>query len=605
MRLRGITLANFRSFAGETEIPLGRITCLVGPNGAGKSNILDGMQKISAILSGANYLPDSTDYFDDNDKTEMRLGATFELSDSAQGALLDRPKIKSGAALRSDLVGEPLFRFVRYTVAFKDGAMQKQEICLSDADNKLQPFVITILKGKRCDIDLRSIEAVNLRNLALPDIVSYRMQEEQQPTTKYLFGKLDHSLSAAVQSLFSAVRIVPVDRTIPATVPAHQSGDLSPDGQNLPNELNDLRRVEQYKFDELMASTTHNDPLGIEPRTVGSDLVLEAREKGLSRKTIHTDLGSGQIQTMILGWLAFRQWGTIIVVKEPEMHLHAERQKQILRLIRDRSAKDGTQFIIETHSPVFLGAGQDESGVLVTKDACRSHAAEIGPENVDIIRHELGITHADALDPTNILFVEGLSDRVVFNALLRAVSPEHAFSTMIYSLHGALKTINLGALIRYLEADGRRMFIILDADDEARRQVGELETGGLLAANYYFLAKNLEDEFDSDLVVKAASKMAAATGADFSLNAGELEDRRQKGDDVIAVVDEHWTRSARTRLHKVELAKYMVDLLDGEIPRGIRDALEAAVAHFEKGDGSDIRASGRPSRITAASVGRS
>lgn len=602
MRLHSITLANFRSFEAESEIPLGRITSVIGRNGAGKSHVLDGLQKISAILSGGDYKPDRADYFDDNDEAEMRLGATFELSDSAQRALLERPRTKS-AASSDDLVGKPLFRLVRYTAAFKGGALQRQEICLSDRDGKLQPFVIAALRGKRYDTDLRHIEDVNLKNPILPDIQSYHRQEEQRPSMEYLFGKLDHSLSDAVQGLFSGVRFIPTDRVIPDKVPAHQSDDLAPDGRNLPNELNDLRRADQDRFDEIMASITHGDPLGIEPHTAGTDLVLKAREEGLSRGTIHTDLGSGQLQTLILGWLVFRQRGTIIVVKEPELHLHAERQRQILRLIRDRSAGDGTQFVIETHSPVFLGNSNDEHVVLVTKDASRSSAAEIGPENVGLIRRELGITHADTLHPPNILFVEGLSDRIVFDAFLRVVSPEHAFLTTIYSLHGARKTINLGALINYLKAGGSRMFAILDEDEEVRRQVEELEEDGLLDDNYHFLAKSLEDEFDSDLIVKAAGEVAAAAGVELSLDAGELQDGREGDDTVIEVVKKHWAKSTCTTLSKPELARRMVSLLDGHPPRGIRVALEAAVGHFKKDDDDDAR--GRTAAPSGGTGGRS
>ena len=156
MMLRSITLDNFKSFEGKTEIPLRRITSLIGKNGAGKPNILDGMQKISAIPLGHEYMPKPADYFDgDDDKAEMRLGVTFDLPNSVQQALLNRPKTRSSSTPREDLVGGPLFKIARHTVAFKSGAMQEQEICLSDGNEKLHPFVFVTPKGKKCDIDIR------------------------------------------------------------------------------------------------------------------------------------------------------------------------------------------------------------------------------------------------------------------------------------------------------------------------------------------------------------------------------------------------------------------------------------------------------------------
>ena len=402
----------------------------------------------------------------------------------------------------------------------------------------------------------------------------------------------DHALFAAAQKMFAEMKVIPADRAIPPRVPARQSDGLSADGRNLPNALNDLRRADQAEFDKRMASITHNDPLGVEPRTVGTDLMLEAREEGISRNTPHTDLGTGQIQTLILGLHVFGGSSAVFVVKEPELHLHAERQKQILRQIRGRSAKDGTQFIIETHSPVFLGAGPGERVVLVTKDAGQSSITEIGPDNVGLIRRELGITHADALSPPNILFAEGRSDLVAFGPFLKAVAPEHALSTMIYSLDGAHNTKNLKMLIKYLKAEDRRMFVILDEDDEAKRQVEELEGFELLDGNYHFLEKNLEDEFSSDLIVKAASEIATEAGCDFALTAGKLDALRKCEKDAATALKNAWNESECGPLTKVELAERMVRLSGGVAPPGIRKALQAAAAHFEGGGSKTPNLSG-------------
>ena len=596
MRLRGITLANFKSFAHETEIPLGRITSLVGPNGAGKSNALYGLQKVAAIMSGGQYQPAKSDYFDDNDAAEMRLGATLGLSDAERRALLDRAKSGILDRVPDRPVTAALFRHARYMASFKGGALHRQEVCLPAPSGKFYTFARATTKDDTCDVELRDPDSAYMENMIIPSPLSD--ERTKQPPPAELFGMLDPPLSRAVQDLFGGLSTVPAGRAMPPTVPVRQSGDLTPDGQNLPNELNDLRRAEQTEFDKHMARVTRGDPSGVEPRTVGSDLVLEVRERGLSRRSVHTDLGSGQRQTLILGWQMFRGRGTICVVEEPELHLHAERQRSILRTIRDKCEADGTQFVIETHSPVFLGGGPDERVVLVTKDTGRSHATEIVPDNVGLIRREMGITHADALHPTNILFVEGRSDLVSFRPFLGAAAPGHASSTMIYSLDGAYNVKNLGMLIRYLEAEGRRMFAILDDDDEARRLVEKLEGDGLLDGNFYFLEKNIEDEFDDDLIVGAARRMAAEAGCGFSLTAAKLRASRDKGEAVATTLKKHWSTKKCGRFSKVRLAEHVVGLAGGRVPPGIGAALRAAAAYFEAGDGrgggSDTR--GRDAR---------
>ena len=583
MRLRGITLANFKSFADETEIPLGRITCIIGPNGAGKSNALYGLEKIAAALSKDGHRPEKADYFNDDDSAEMRLGVTLELSDAEQQNVLDRPKTKSVAYSNGDLVGGPLFKLVKYVASFKNGPKEKQEeVWLSDPKGTLHLFARARTKDNKCDIEHRNIEAVNLRNPVFPPLG--RRSQHGHLSTAELFSTIDYSVYLAALGVLRQMRIIPADRAMPPKVPAHQSDGLTLDGQNFPNELNSLRKAEQIEFDSFMSSVTHGDPLGVEARPIASDLMLEASETGLTRNTPHTDLGTGQIQTLILGLQMFRGDGAVFVVKEPELHLHAERQKQMLRLIRNKILKGGTQFIIETHSPAFLGANSDEQVILVTKDEGRSSITEIGPDNVGLICRELGITHADALSPDNILFVEGPSDAAALGPFLRVVAPEHALSTMICSLDGAHNTTNLGMLIKYLETEGRRMFVILDKNARARRQVEDLEGAGLLAGNYHFLAKNIEDEFDDDLVVKAACEVAAEAGGDLALTAAELRASRDGDEAVATVLERRWNEEKCGNFSKIKIAERIVGLAGGRVPPGIEAALREAVAYFEGGD---------------------
>ena len=581
MRLRGITLGNFKSFAGETEIPIGQITSLVGPNGAGKSNILDAVEKIAAMLQRGKHVPTPNEFFNDEDENGMRLGATFELSDQEQLALL-KYWTKPKGFVRDEPGPSLPFRFVKYAVTLDITGNLKDEIWLSTSSNKLEQFICISRTGKGFTQFRRSIKRAAAKDAPLPPM---RTSARDGSLSLFdLFGLVDPSLITRMAETLGSMKIIGTDREIPPAVAVRESNGISTAGQNLPNELNDIPRHKQDEFDKYMASATRGDPLGVEPRTVGSDLTLEVREDGLSRQAKHTDLGSGQLQTLILGWQMFIQEGAIILIKEPELHLHAERQRQVLGLIKDKAAKDSTQFVIETHSPVFLSADPGDRTILVTKDGGRSTITEIGADNVGLIKRELGITHADAPSPANILFAEGPSDAAALGPFLKTVAPGHASSTMVYSLGGAHNTKNLKMLIKYLEAEGRRMFVILDKNDRARRQVADLEGAGLLAGNYHFLGKNIEDEFDDDLVVKAVRELATEAGGDFALTAAELRASRDGGEAVAAVLERRWNEEKCGNFSKIKLAERIVSLSGGQVPPGIEAALRAAVAHFEGGE---------------------
>ncbi|MCX5995538.1 MAG: AAA family ATPase [Chloroflexi bacterium] len=60
---------------------------------------------------------------------------------------------------------------------------------------------------------------------------------------------------------------------------------------------------------------------------------------------------------------------TVIVLDEPDLHIHPELQRRILDYIRKRAYEDGVQFIIATHSPVIInGASSDELFSLISNE---------------------------------------------------------------------------------------------------------------------------------------------------------------------------------------------------------------------------------------------
>ena len=575
MRVHSVSFQNYKSFRDEVTIPLGKISYFIGPNGAGKSNILSGLETILSVVAGGDYAPKAGDYFDGDAGASLKLGAVLELSDAERSAIAGSIAADPGAAAPHGDPGRWLFTRLKYEASFSGTDAASHEILLTVSDERLHPFVRIGRSGGKYNAEKRNIGLLDAERGSLPAWHSYRVDSLN---ARLLFEQIDMELFVRARDHFLVVRNAPTRRRIPGDVPVHETHDITSDGSNIANELGHIPRAAQIEFDELLAKITGGAVRSVEPTVRGSRMTLEATERGLSRRTTRTDFSSGIEQIVLLAWQLSNRHDAILLLNEPELHLHARAQKEICDMIR--TASTSIQIVVETHSPVFLGAGPDERVVLVTKEAGRSLTTEIGPDNVDLIRRELGITHADALHHTNILFAEGRSDLVAFGPFLKAVSPEHALSTMIYSLDGAHNTKNLGMLIRYLKAEGRRMFAILDDNDEAKRLVEKLESDGLLAGNFHFLVKSLEDEFDDDLVVRAARSVAADAGGSLSLTAAELRASRDGGEAVAAALKKRWNATTCGPLSKVDLARSIVSLAGGRIPPGIEAALLDAVAHF-------------------------
>lgn len=609
MILRSILLKNFKSIGNEggagITIPLARINYIIGPNGAGKSNIIDGLETIAAILAGGKYEPKPADHFDRDPARDLELGATVELSNEERLRLLGALVTVPAGVSAEDFSRFFVFRFVNYSVTFGNGEKQTEKISVSMRDDIFHTVLEAYRGEKSIEIKLGLLKMSDQKDRLM--VTPSSNKAAQFPSTHELLGQVGPFLLKALREYFRGFHMLNTGRKIAASVPAREAQGVSPDGANLPAELSCLDRDRQVEFDKYMEAITHGDPMGLEPRPRGSEFVLRMKEAGLGSRGTHADLGSGQEQSLILGWHMFNASGTILVVREPELHLHAERQKQILRLIRQ--ADPGLQFVIETHSPVFLGTAKDETVLLATKSEGSTRVAKIAPESMRVIREELGISHADALYNANVVFVEGASELGAFPMLWKKVCPDSAVTLSWFSLGGAGNTMHLRMMLEYLKGDGRRFFVILDGHDDARMHVEALQKAGLLGEdNCWFLAESFEDEFDGCQIAWAVSMMAADAGFELSLDPGEI-DAVGSGKAVVNMLKKRWREATGTVFQKHLLALHLGKLSDDEISFGLGAALQAVDAYFkpsadsrDAGGGVACCASSRPTcRICAPS----
>ena len=586
LRLRSISLQNFKSFRDETEIPLGQITYLIGPNGAGKSNALHGLKTIAAAITSDVYAPKQGDYFDNDTGRAMKLAAVMELSGSERQAMISRVKTRPASHSRGGLGGW-LFRRLKYETSFS-GPSRTQAISLTFTNASYHTFA-SIEHGNGDHTAMqRTIETIDAREKHLPEPEPYGVHS-LAPSA--LFKQVDKSLASPVHDLFSGIVHTTTRRSIPDSTPAHQSSGVTPDGDDIFNELNDLHREKQLEFDRFVSAITDGSITGVEPKMRGSELVLEITEPGLGRRTLHTDLGSGQKQLVLLALQLFTRPGTVFILTEPELHLHSRAQRQIRAGLMNASTK--LQIAVETHSPIFLGTGRGESTILITKNEGHSHATPIIPGNMGVIRRELGIAHHDALYHTNILFVEGHAEFAAFPRMLSTLGYTYEPKTAIFNLGGVGGIRHLGLLLDYFRADGRKAFVILDRHRAAQSTVASLQSRGLLAGEDLFvLPGDFEDAFASTTVADAVAKMAQSVGHVSVLTAADIDIQREKGESTANILKKAWRKTTAHDFSKVDLASHLAGLPPDKIPRDIKAALGAAMSRFDQGAGGP--ASGNP-----------
>jgi len=133
--------------------------------------------------------------------------------------------------------------------------------------------------------------------------------------------------------------------------------------------------------------------------------------------------GEKEIINFLLGVFAFNINNGIIIIDEPELHLHPKWQNVLLNLFTELSKLTKNQFILSTHSPIFI------------TDKSYNHIFRIFKDDYNISRCNIlkeidGLNQKDILHIVNstnnekiffadvVILVEGITDRLIFQKIL-------------------------------------------------------------------------------------------------------------------------------------------------------------------------------------------
>lgn len=145
--------------------------------------------------------------------------------------------------------------------------------------------------------------------------------------------------------------------------------------------------------------------------------------------------------------------GSVILIEEPENHMHPALQKQFLEYMRELSSFEKYQFFVSTHSPYLINlASVDENIKLfrVSKDKADNTLIEDMPGRSKRahwqVLMDLGHSSADVLQVNGVIWVEGPSDRIYLCTWLEKLAPQlqrgRDYEVMWYG----------GALFTYIDA---------------------------------------------------------------------------------------------------------------------------------------------------------
>lgn len=442
MYVRRITACNFRAFGTMAEgkslnLILDRgLNVLVGENDAGKSSVVDALRYALSTTSNDYLRIEDRDFHISKNVRADELTIEVEfggLSKDQKAALLDWLTIERDREpylvihLQARRRGEATeTRNLQPIVRTHSGASGKgpeigaaaRELIratylkpLRDAVSELRPK-----KGSRLSQVLRAQKAmkshgVNKFDPKTPDVTPNTLVE--------VMAQAQHRISG-----FSVIK------DVRDKLNTSYLSELSFKDAPL---LSDIQMASEPSLVQLLEKME----LTLSPPPAVGD--TEACERGLGYNNVLFMaaelllLGSGMELALLL-------------IEEPEAHLHPQLQARVLEMLSARAAKDNIQILLSTHSPNIAASAPVENIILICKGRTfplRKNETKLDDSDYKYLSRFLDVTKANLFFARGVLIVEGSAEELLLPALAEACG--YSFTA------NGISVVNVGSvgLFRY------------------------------------------------------------------------------------------------------------------------------------------------------------
>ncbi len=214
----------------------------------------------------------------------------------------------------------------------------------------------------------------------------------------------------------------------------------------------------------------------------------------------------------------------IIIVDEPEAHLHPEAIHYLRRVLFELAEKN--QVIISTHSPIFVNRYDIHSNIIV-------ESGKATPANrIDEIRNCLGVMMSDNLAYSDyVIIVEGLTDkRIISSALQQNEDLKRLLNNNSITIHSIGGTNNLKAELFALERYMCRYIVLLDNDNAGKDAAREAQTQfGINSDHFrYFIVEGMRESELEDIYDSNCYKEYLLSEYQIDITKGQFRNRSKK-----------------------------------------------------------------------------
>jgi predicted ATP-dependent endonuclease of OLD family len=502
MRISHLEITNVKSFQDKVDIEFDpQFNILIGPNGGGKSNFLDilliilkkfflhsysvndireigapGIQRFASFDPPENHLDKFT-----ADLSESKIEITFQVDaqDIKNIATINQYKTQIKSALE------------RYKILYLSAPIidEIENLQLGElAEN--QELVYCIVNNVLVQQSLNPRELIYLKFLNYYELLSIVIQRDidldllhfDTPLSpKYVYfspyrgGDTLFQVSLAGESYYKLLNNYSL-ATSQSTTSLIKLASIYFAQKRRKYEM--LAKTQGYEKDwdadeEVKLVTKHLNKWGyswsVELKDANSntyEIILLKTQENTKFSLHQASSGEKEILNFLLGIFAFNIKNGLIVVDEPEVHLHPKWQSLLLDLFFDLADLTQNQFIFSTHSPIFINQRTISKIVRVYKSSGKSTIKNFLESNFDETKDLLHIINSHNNEKIffadKVILVEGITDRIFWEQLINIYKKaKNSEIIEVLEVHGK---INLEKYRKFLEKIELDNYIIADLD---------------------------------------------------------------------------------------------------------------------------------------------
>jgi predicted ATPase len=508
MLVRRVAIENVRSFLDRAELTLdGPITIVIGPNGGGKTNLLD-----TIVIMLRRYLFASM-YATHAPTAEFPNRYEFRHNDVLNNMILDRHSAGAGRDQLVEIEVEVTARDVENMRAMQTDADRLTALASKKYVNfNLNPamqwkldeivagarFVYRVVNGG-LQQDGQTASASFLQYLNMFEMDG-RLREEFElsplstplvylPVNRAASGFQSNVELAGYNDYETKRHSDAASSRSAASIVGLAVGRLAQKYRLLLEKDKGVAAREFRSDTNLKELTTLLGELGYEwsletINPLKNQYDVRLTKQGSSFLVGAASSGERELLTYLFAIFALNVRDALIIVDEPELHLHPKWQKTLLQLFIRLAKSTGNQFLLATHSPTFVSPESIQYVSRVFSHDQRSDILRLDTTILPEAKHFLNIVNSQNNErlffADEVVLVEGLSDRMFFEAVL----DKHGRSSSSRSI---LEVVSVGgkgffeAYAKVLRSCAIPYSIVADLDYV--EQVGSPETKNLFSVD--------------------------------------------------------------------------------------------------------------------------